>query len=361
MKNAKWSPTHWYSLPSAYGWCLFLFAIIAGVRYNVGVDYLTYLNYYNNALGGLTFIRERGIEEGYIFVTSLFAYLGLHPVFYFGFLAVLQLIFILWAFRLEREIVPFLLVLIMLGGYFFTWMNGIRQMIAACSFVWSIKFIKDKKPIKYTLCVIFAYLWHHSALFLIPFYLFAYDKLIWKRSYINLFVFFLCYYIGSSPFWVTSFSGYRDIILLSGYDNYVEMTDNLLNPENFHSFNWGPRMISKFIINVIIIYTYPKIRSLFIDTNFDLLFKFFLIGVCFYNLFMNVGSLFLRPSLYFTLFTLPMTAFTMVGLLKNRSFLLFAILSICSLSYTFISCMVDIANPQSEQFFLYKFYFFANV
>lgn len=356
--QTNWKPTRWYSMPSAFKWCLLIFSIISGVRYDVGIDYLQYLEFYKTALEGHNFVRERGIEEGYIFVTRVFAYIGLHPVLYFGFLAFLQLIFILWAFRNERGIVPYILILIILGGYFFTWMNGIRQMIAACVFVYSISFIRDRKFIPFLFCVLFSYIWHHSAVLLFPFYLLAYDKRIWKNTYINIIIFIFCFIWGNTPFGINDYSIASELLSFMDYENYSERVDSIFNPDNFRTFNIGPRFITQFFTYIIVIISYPKIRNQFNNTKIDIVFKLFFIGICLYYLLVNTGHLFLRPVLYCTIFALPMTAYVLVGLLKSNKQFLYYILLICSLSFTYISCISDASLPVNERHcYLYYFYF----
>ena len=68
---------------SEYILLLTIFALVVGMRYNVGVDYLTYLEEYLNLQNDRNTIRD-SFEPGFLFITKLFAKLGIHYTFYFS-------------------------------------------------------------------------------------------------------------------------------------------------------------------------------------------------------------------------------------------------------------------------------------
>ena len=68
------------SFPKGYMMCIVLFFLIAGLRYHVGVDYMSYLESYEQALRGHFYIRNRGYEESYVLLTTLFGSLGVHSI-----------------------------------------------------------------------------------------------------------------------------------------------------------------------------------------------------------------------------------------------------------------------------------------
>ena len=347
-------------LPRGFLWCIIIFIIFAGVRYDVGVDHLEYLDNYLRALKGLDFNRSTssGFEEGYVFLTRAFASLSIHPTIYFGFLAALQITFVVLAIKDEKRIVPYVMLLIILGGYFFTWMNGIRQMIAACTYFWGTRFINEKKISSFIICGIFAYLWHHSSIIFFPCFLFAFSHLVWNKTWINLSLFITCVVVGLTPTWVDLLNRFTPALAMLGYDNYSDMMGQLLDPTNGTSFNVGPRYLFAVFSYVLVIFYYPKARKFFNSPIFDLYFKFFLIGCCLYYLLVNVGMIFLRPVLYFSIFSLPVTAYILVYLQKTKNYLLFVLLLMFTMTYTYISCMSDAGLPEAERrSYLYHFYF----
>ena len=108
-----------------------LFAFIAGARYETGVDHLSYLQEYLN-LQTTGDTRRETFESGFLFVSKLFAQSGVHFFFYFAFWAALQIGFVYYALRNNKYLLPFVGLCIMLGPYYLSWMNGIRQFYLCC-------------------------------------------------------------------------------------------------------------------------------------------------------------------------------------------------------------------------------------
>ena len=341
---------------------MLVFCAISGLRWDVGVDHLGYLNSYEKALNGFPWYRDRGgLEEGYIITTELFASLRVHPTIYFAFLAGAQLFFILLAVKKEREILPYLLVLLILGGYFFTWMNGIRQMIAACILVYSAKYIVNRNIIKYVLFLTLAYFWHHSAIILILLFLLTFDKTIWTNKYLNIIILIFCIVLGLQPSWLNIMTSIEGLLITMGYSHYADNIESIADASSSTAFSYGPRMILNIITYLLIIWFYPKVRLKFSTSNIDIYYKIFFIGTCLYFLFANTNLLFLRPIMYLTIFALPMTAFTLVFLSKNsaKNRLSFIVLFVASLSFTYISCISDSRLPVLQRkSYLYQFYKF---
>ena len=352
------SKGNFFSMPSNYWWCIFIFALVAGMRYDVGVDHLNYLESYIRALNGRDFIRDEGYEEGYVFITALFGKLGIHPVIYFAFLGALQLGFVLLAYRTERAMVPWLLMFIVLGEPFFTWMNGIRQMIAACIFVFSSKYIYEKRPIPFLICIILAYLWHHSVLILVPVFLLGFDKLRWKNTILNISLFIVCFILGNTPVWISNISLLGNILTLLGYDFYAETIDVLTDMANFRTFTFGPRMGAMLGTYLITLVLYPKVSDYYKSEKLDFIFKLYLIAICCYYLFVNTNMMFLRPVLYFTIFIAPMVGYTLAYLYTKKRYAIFVLLLMFSMSYTYLSCLSDANKRKDERkSYLYQFYF----
>lgn len=344
-----------FFMPSNYWWCIFIFALVAGMRYDVGVDHLSYLKDYIRALDGVFFVRDRGIEYGYLLFTQSCGALGVHPTIYFGIIAAIQLTLFLWPYRRENSIIPYMMFLLILGGLFFYWMNAVRQAVAACIFVFSIPFIQRRKPILFFFSIFIAFLWHQSALILLPFYLLTYDKSIWGNRLFLFSASIICFILGNNLFWLNRLLSLQQILQIIGYDHYLNNFDQIINISRTYTF--GPRMIVMFLQHLIIIYFYPKCRTYYSSSLIDFNFKLFFIGICGYYLFVNTNLYFLRPIEYFTMFTLPLLAYTLVYLKRKRP-IFFLLLLISSASYTYLCCLSDANAIKNErQSYLYHFYF----
>lgn len=104
--------------PIRYSIALLIFAFFSGVRWDVGIDYLTYLTEYLSIQQNGFTIRE-DFETGYIALQEML--LKMHAPFYvyFAIIALLQFAFSTTYFRHARYLLPYFCVLIMTGGDFF--------------------------------------------------------------------------------------------------------------------------------------------------------------------------------------------------------------------------------------------------
>ena len=87
-----------WRLPRHYWVCIFIFILVSGMRWDVGVDHLSYLEDYLAMQNGSFVERVRGIEPGYLFISQLCAKLGFHYSVYFAVLAFFEIYFVLLAF-----------------------------------------------------------------------------------------------------------------------------------------------------------------------------------------------------------------------------------------------------------------------
>lgn len=144
--------------------CMFLFfAVMVGIRYDVGTDHLYYWTAY-----------EQGGNERFEFLFQLLSNvckkLGFHPAVFFGLLGLIQIVFFYWAFKDESFLFPLFAVFLFTDGLFGSWMNTIRQDMACCIWIFSFNYIFQKKPIKYLLFCFVAFLIHRSAIVLVILY-----------------------------------------------------------------------------------------------------------------------------------------------------------------------------------------------
>ena len=89
------SKFNWYNIDFILP--IICFSFIFGIRYNVGNDYMSYLDIYEGYAHYYT-IRD-DLEIGFEFVTRLMAETGLHYSIYFGLIAFLQIFLIYYTFR----------------------------------------------------------------------------------------------------------------------------------------------------------------------------------------------------------------------------------------------------------------------
>lgn len=152
--------------------------LLAGLRYNNGVDYPNYKNIYQD-----TWELHKMKEIGFVQLVDFMNVLGLpYQVFVFLF----SLVTVWLAFRFIRRYSPYpflsLLIYFSIGNYYFSTFNAIRQGLAIVIFLNMLDAIKQRKMIKYSFVMILNALFvHFSAFLLIPIYFFL-------NQYIKLWV-----------------------------------------------------------------------------------------------------------------------------------------------------------------------------
>lgn len=139
---------------------------ISAFRYNVGMDYYSYVEIYNN--------NSNVNEKGFSCIVSFLHILSHDPLLFFV-LSSLIINFLFYKFILQFALDKWvsLLVYFSLGQLYFASFNGIRQFIAVSIFLYSLKYLVNNSFVKYFFLVFVAsYCCHSSALILLPLYFF---------------------------------------------------------------------------------------------------------------------------------------------------------------------------------------------
>ena len=191
-----------------------LYVFLVGLRgNNVGVDSNTYYDhYYTYGKWGCDFI-----EPGFDWLNRILYAQGYEANSLFIAIAAISLLFFYLALNhLDREYSISAFCVYLLTFAFLV--NGMRQGVACAIFLYAYKFIPERKLIPYALLIIFASLFHASALMLIPLYFILTYSLpsIWYivlyiLSFVGLFI-DLSAYLPEIGFWSRDYSGYVENI-----------------------------------------------------------------------------------------------------------------------------------------------------
>lgn len=171
------------------------------LRYNFGNDYKEYLQNFisvNKVLQINYFNNQFHFEPGWLFLCRSFKPLG-----FFAMTAVLALFNCIIYYRFIKKFVPikyyWLAVFLYMfsPGFMLTHSSAMRQSIAIALFIFSIDFLYKKDAVRYFCCIGIAWLFHTSALILLPVYFLGF--LNWKINrmakqiiisiFISLFIF----------------------------------------------------------------------------------------------------------------------------------------------------------------------------
>ena len=270
----------------------FLFALIFGCRFNVGVDYhMYYLDYLYN-------YSPRDLEAGFLFIKETFQNNNLHFALYFGFIAFIQIFFFMIEFRKKAYLYPFILLVLFLSCIELGWMNGIRQSIATCIFVYATTFIIEKKTLKYVLAILLAMQFHNSAIILLPVYFITLLPIL-KNKWISIGIFITALFVNTLP--VERFDVlFTQAANLLGYGDVYDSENALIELEN--SGSGLGRLVLNTIFLVIILYS-NKLKEFFNNDErwFNIIYNLYIIGM-FGNIAFNKCVMLLRPFGYFRVF-----------------------------------------------------------
>lgn len=163
------------SRQKVYRWLLFAFmTIILGYRCNVGTDYSSYTEYFNNEIYYL--------EPGFNILCSLIKQASGDAYDMFYIIAFISLFLITLA--LNRKEIHYFPTAVLCYIFTFPFLaNGIRQGVAISIFFYAYKFIEEKKLLKYMCSVGIAALFHYSILIVLPLY-FIVNRTYRKYAYI---------------------------------------------------------------------------------------------------------------------------------------------------------------------------------
>ena len=295
---------------------IILFSVIFGLRYDVGTDHLQYLNYYING-------TPSKIEFLFKQITLICSNLSLHYCVYFGILSFIQIFFFYYAFKDEKYLYPFLAFFLFTNGEWFFWVNGIRQAIAMCIWIYSIKFIDQKKIIWYLFWGLAAFLFHRSAIILFIFYpLLKNGKDIFKSIPLQLFLFLSTFIIRQIFVSISdSFSEAADIyVYMLGKDLYEDDYNiDTLKESYVEPTGTGLVFMFKVALTTVIILYSKKMKEFYDSKRFLILYFFFFIGVITTFIFPAGFISFTRPFRYFYIFQSIILSYMLYFLSKKKS------------------------------------------
>lgn len=297
------SPTKWdkYLI-----YLVIFFTIIGGIRWNVGKDCITYAAKFSYLP-----INFDSNEKLWAYFVYIFQQSGLHWTLGLALCAFIQIFFITKALKEYRWLIVFIPFVFLGGRYWMDCMNATRQMIVACGFLWASKYIYEKRILYYIGFVLVCSLIHQSAIILLPFTLFPSKIDITDKRFSLIIILLGCFVLGQ----ISQFSGLANYVqTIAGatdYDLYGKfMSESLQSGYDKEVLKLGPMMLSYLLIPLFIIWFGPELRDTCRDKIplFSLWFNFSFLYSCFYLLVCNLGHIFIRPFMYFSLFQMVMAA-----------------------------------------------------
>lgn len=294
---------------------LFFLITIVGLRYNVGVDWPAYKEYFEgfNLYKNLTF-QDQNMELGYYLINYLVSYVGGSYTLIFSIAAAISWVFILKSY--PSKLLPLTIFFIFCDGYFFWSLNGVRQFIAVAIFAYSIKYIINKNFLYFILFITFASLFHYSAILLTPLYFLPYHRLYnqkwWTIAFTVSFIFAgTPLILKGLPIIFRSVSEF--VPFLAGYNSYFESKYYEAVELPGIGLGYFFRILISFVFLIFskpLLRKYPKTQIYFI---------LFFIGIIIYNLFFTL-QIVGRFTNYFLFLRAYLLGVLVYFFLKNKNF-----------------------------------------
>lgn len=297
---------------------ILIFSLICGLRYNFGVDNLSYIRIYERCQH-FGYVERDDIEPLFKWVLVTIGSMGFHYSVFNGFWGAVQIGFVLYALRKEKYLYPLVSLFVILGPIFLHWTNGVRQCTATCIFIYLVQFIDRKKLVPYLIGIFICSLIHKSAVILLPCYWLFKMDIIKVKPLLLAGALVCCTILGNTPVWVSSMENFSQLFTFLNYENYANSIDNIIKDDSIMA--WGPRRLGVYVAQFWCVLSFPQIKKRFnLPKIFDIYFFAFFIGVCSFNLFSNTSHIFLRPVYYFLDFQLIIIPATIHFMLKERKY-----------------------------------------
>lgn len=295
------------------------FTFICAFRYSLGGDYFSYARIFDE---GIIVERREGEEIVWNYLVRLTCETGLGSIFGFGVCAFLQIFFIVKSCNRCKYLLITIPIALFGSRYFMDLNGAIRQMTAACFFLWYSKFIIERKLVKYIVCVILSSFMHHSALILVVFYMIPNKFCIADRRWIMIPAFLICFVAGQTPSFGNKAHYLESLTTITGYEAYSSKAMDMVSAgKTAEALSFGPMMLSYFLIALILMWSGPYLKKKYEDVIpcFNLWYNLSFIFACAYFLIANITHLFIRPVQYLELFQMMMLALLIYDL-RDKSF-----------------------------------------
>lgn len=288
---------------------IILYALVIGLRYNVGTDYMTYVSIYEG-----NDVKDK-VEIGFQTINNVLTALNMPYPIAFIVYAFLQFFFFIFAIKDERRsVVMWCILLYFFTTYIFLANNVIRQCIAFSLFIFSTKYILNKKFFKYFICITIALSIHSSAIILYPFYFFINHEWI-KNKKVSVIILLLCFLSG--PF----IQKYFWIILPFFAKIFLNLDVSSIMFDLYKDVNWSAGMglgnLLWLIVGVLVIINYNTLKTFF-NQRFILYFNLYYLGLLISFI---VGTSYLsRINIYFENFRIIIIAMLFYVFYRSKSY-----------------------------------------
>lgn len=210
-----------------------VFVFLYGFRQiGIGVDDPTYERIFNNvaANGVIKQFLETRMEPGYLLLNYIVSFFT-NNFQVMIFITTLIPVFLYYkALEYESDKISMFWAVFLLGTILFIYFCGITRLFIATSIIaYGLRFVMEKKPIKYTIIVFIATSFHYSAIFMIFLLYFATERKGKKKSNIKIFLLIAIV----MPVMIFIVSNYIFPNMGDRYSGYTEIKNGTLSIDSF--------------------------------------------------------------------------------------------------------------------------------
>ena len=328
---------------------LFVFSIFAALRFRVGEDCEAYKQiFYELNRFGESF-RRTEIEPLFVYLSKITYVITQSHYLLFFILALLQIGLYCSSCKRNTYVLIFLSIVLFLSGEYWSWMNGVRQNIAACTFVAITPLLIKKKWWYIGLLIYLAMQMHKSALIIAPLCISAYFlKSRIPNKYLQLCILLLCFFMMNKYNSVL-----LDIGVWAGEAGYDETSIAAYSELQETNRNFGFRMILLYIVHAIVIWFSDRMPLFYNDEKFNMWYNLYFIGICLSLVFYN--SFTMTRILYYLVIFMPLVlSHLLFYFYHNKKGYLLLICILLLVIRTIYTMYVNLPDVTNETFF-YKF------
>jgi len=334
ISSNKIHPTNTSKLSLYHFLALFAISFVVGFRNEVGVDWLGYKDIFYDISAN---IATYEVEYGYFLINKYVAVLGGSSSIMFFIIALISWYFIFLS--VPNRLLPLTIFFLFADEMFFWSMNGVRQFVAICIFLYSIRFIITRSLLNYFIFISIAILFHNSAIILLPLYFVPFQKLYNQRFWFIAII--ISTFFSNVPLIISGLQNILMLIvpqvnLLSGYIGFIDRGQYVAE-----EISIGLGFLFRFISSIFIIYfsievvkRYPKTKIYFV--------LFFISSVIF-NLSYMVKPIG-RVNIYFTVIHSVVLALITYQLWASRKHQIVSIIVVLLYFILFLSTIYNSSN-----------------
>ena len=212
---------HTTSTNNVYFVVILVLALVSGLRYRVGADYMAYYYGYQGYIDDLPNSIRLWDEPGY----GVLAWIGAHfynngasAIFLAALITVgLSLIII---FKHTNRVLLASFLYVTLGCWHGSF-NGIRQYLAAAVLFYGFDYLRDRKLLRWIMVVFIASLFHRSVVVMVVLYFITDIKINWKNLLLVLSVTILLVFSFNRQITFANFIMGKDYNPLGGYTSHA--------------------------------------------------------------------------------------------------------------------------------------------